>query len=115
MVAQIHQRNVDAVKSMLPSAAARPGFNPIGDAMHPVTSLATQGQGCRLSNWREIVSAFNDLWFSTPVPEQGKICPFEARHHVLRHLIPLIEIQQKSESLVQQVFVAGESAPFNRS
>src|SRR5262249_12757510 len=34
MVAQIHQRNVDAVKSMLASAAARPGFNPIGDAMH---------------------------------------------------------------------------------
>src|SRR5262249_46878474 len=30
-------------------------------------------------------------------------------------LIPLIEIQQKSESLVQQVFVAGGSAQFNRS
>src|ERR1700740_3708987 len=28
MVAKIHQRNVDVVKSMLPSAAVRPGFNP---------------------------------------------------------------------------------------
>src|SRR6516165_11777628 len=34
MVAQIPQRNVDVVKSMLPSAAARPGFNSIEDAMH---------------------------------------------------------------------------------
>src|SRR5262249_42540514 len=29
MVAQILQRNVHVVKSMLPAAAARPGFNPI--------------------------------------------------------------------------------------
>src|SRR5215813_2559721 len=34
MVAQILRRNVDVVKSMLASAAARPGFNPTGDAMH---------------------------------------------------------------------------------
>src|SRR5262249_5273110 len=43
MVPQTLQRNVGVVKSMLSSAAARPGFNPIGDAMRHRSRRSVQG------------------------------------------------------------------------